>query len=347
MFISGIGIIFTRGRGINCFENALKQGWVGPLWTGSFPAYRVAKETLSDAALSKRIRRADKFSKMAVLSAFDAYKDSGITLNNNEKLGIILATAFGPHTTTFSFIDDILDYGDANVSPTKFSNSVHNAAASYISTVLESRGPTVTLTDFSYPFQNALLLADSWLKEKRCKHVLCGCVDELSAVMEYACKMKLKTAEDGKIKPFMFSDCPVSVLGEGGVFFLLSEETCDNNYGEVTEISFSRESMHNPDIIIIDADGMAGDESGYEKISDDNLPAAGYSPVFGSMKIGSAFNFAAASLMLKNQLIYKSPVLDNHLRVNLCSSTRESNITGINCIRISRSEKISIINIQK
>nr|CBX31104.1 hypothetical protein N47_E46160 [uncultured Desulfobacterium sp.] len=329
------------------FENALKQGWTDPFWTDSFPAYRVAKEVLSDAALSKKIRRADKFSKMAVYSAFDAFKDSGITLNNNETLGIILSTAFGPHTTTFSFIDDILDYGDAGVSPTKFSNSVHNAAASYISTVLGSCGPTVTLTDFSYPFQNALLLAESWLKEKRCKHVLFGCVDELSTVMEYACKIKMKTAEDGKIRPFMFSDCPVSVLGEGGVFFVLSDEKCNNNYAEVTEISFIGEIKNNYDITIIDADGMAGDESGYENITANGLPVAGYSPVFGSMKIGSAFNFAAACLMLKNQHIYKSPVLDNRIQVNLCPSTKEANITGINCVRICRSDKISIINLQK
>lgn len=347
MFISGIGIIFTRGRGIDSFENALMQGWTDPSWTDSFPAYRVAKEVLSDAALSKKIRRADKFSKMAVFSALDAFKDSGITLNSNETIGIILATAFGPHTTTFSFIDDILDYGDAGVSPTKFSNSVHNAAASYISTVLGSCGPTVTLTDFLYPFQNALLLAESWLKEERCKHVLCGCVDELSVVMEYACKMKMKTAEDGKIRPFLFSDCPVSVLGEGAAFFMLSEEKCKNNYGEVSEIKLFGESKNNPDIIIIDADGMTGDESDYEKISNTGLPLAGYSPVFGSMKIGSAFNFAAASLMLKKQHVYRCPVLDNHSQMNLCSSTSETNITGINCVRICRSDQISIINIKK
>ncbi len=47
-----------------------------------------------------------------------------------------MATAFGPHVTTFNFLDDILDHGDAAVSPTTFSNSVHNAAASYIAMAL-------------------------------------------------------------------------------------------------------------------------------------------------------------------------------------------------------------------
>ena len=345
MFISGIGIVFTRGRGIDSFEKALKEGWRAPSWTGSLPVYRVSQETLADASLTKKIRRADKFTKMALFSAFDAYMNSGIIAENNEKLGIILSTAFGPHSTTFSFIDDMLDYGDANVSPTKFSNSVHNAAVSYVSSVLGIRGPTVTLAQFSFPFQNALILAGLWLNEGRCEHVLCGCVDELNTVMEYACKMKLKTATDGKIMPFMFSPAPLSVPGEGGAFFMLSKEKCENNYGEVTGISFSGKTNGKPDITIIDTDGMTGDETGYRETAYSTV--AGYSPLFGSMLIGSAFNFAAASLMLKKQIAYECPVPDNASGVKTYSSTLPAIINEINCVRICRSEKSAIIKLQK
>lgn len=347
MFISGIGIVFTRGRGIDSFENALKEGWREPSWTGLIPAYRVSPETLTDASLTKKIRRADKFTRMALFSAFDAYTNSGIIAENNEKLGIILSTAFGPHSTTFSFIDDILDYGDANVSPTKFSNSVHNAAASYVSSVLGSRGPTVTLAQFSFPFQNALILAGLWLNEGRCEHVLCGCVDELNAVMEYACKMKLKTTTDGKIMPFMFSPAPLSVPGEGGAFFMLSKKKCGNNYGEVTGISFSGKTNGKPDITIIDTDGMTGDETFYRETANSGSMTAGYSPVFGSMLIGSAFNFAAASLMLKNQIAYECPVPDNSSGIKLCTATAEAGIDRINCVKFCGSEKTSTIKMQK
>lgn len=345
MFISGIGIVFTRGRGVDSFEKALKEGWREPSWTGLIPAYRVSQETLTDASLTKKTRRADKFTRMALFSAFDAYVNSGIITENNERLGIILSTAFGPHSTTFSFIDDILDYGDANASPTKFSNSVHNAAVSYVSSVLGSRGPTVTLAQFSFPFQNALALADIWLNEGRCEHVLCGCVDELNAVMEYACKMKLKTAEDGKIRPFIFSSSPLSVPGEGGAFFMLSKEKCENNYGEVTGISFSGKTNGKPDITVIDTDGMTGDETGYREMANSNMAA--FSPIFGSMLTGSAFNFAAASLMLKNQVAYNCPVPDNPSGAKICSSDFSAGINEINCIRICRSEKTAVIKIIK
>ena len=347
MFISGIGIVFTRGRGIDSLEKALNQGWASPSLTGLIPTYRVSQETLTDTSLSKKIRRADRFSRMAVLSAVDACRDSCITVNEMGKLGIVLSTAFGPHSTTFSFIDDILDYGDANVSPTKFSNSVHNAAASYVSSVLGSRGPTVTLSQFSFPFQNALILAGLWLNEGRCEHVLCGCVDELNAVMEYVCKMKLKTATDGKIMPFMFSPAPLSVPGEGGAFFMLSKEKCGNNYGEVTGISFSGKINGKPDITIIDSDGMTGDETLYRETADSGSMIAGYSPLFGSMLVGSAFNFAAASLMLKNQLAYECPVPDNSSGIKLCAATSEASIDRINCVKICGSGKISTIKMQK
>ena len=106
------------------------------------------------------MRRADKLSKMAVLAAADALQDSGLE-NAKQRTGIILATSFGAHQTTFDFLDDIIDYGEAQVSPTTFSNSVHNAAVSYIASVLDITGPTLTVTRFSFPFQSALQLAQA------------------------------------------------------------------------------------------------------------------------------------------------------------------------------------------
>ena len=147
MHIAGMGIVFNRGRGLANLEKALAEGWVKPSATcrshpglkegqvspsPSEPVYRVPTEAITDKQVLKEARRADNFTKMATLAAYDALIDSGIPEQSKQKLGIILATAFGPHVTTFSFLDDILTYGDAGVSPTLFSHSVHNAAASYI-----------------------------------------------------------------------------------------------------------------------------------------------------------------------------------------------------------------------
>ena len=73
MNIAGIGIVYTRGRGIGCFDSALQEGWVSPSFInhssvkdGVLPVYTVQKENLKDKEISVKIRRADKFTKCPV-----------------------------------------------------------------------------------------------------------------------------------------------------------------------------------------------------------------------------------------------------------------------------------------
>jgi 3-oxoacyl-[acyl-carrier-protein] synthase II len=356
MNIAGIGIISTRGRGIDSLDIALRQGWVAPSQTKSrndqnvfYPAYRVKKEIINDITILKKIRRADRFSKMAVLAAHDAVVDSGIQINHKEsEIGIILATAFGPHVTTFRFLDDIIDYGDGSVSPTTFSHSVHNAAASYISTLLNSRGPTVTITQFASPIHQAFILAQAWLNEGRCKYVLLGCVDECGKVMSYICNQKLRITNDGKIRPFNFSASPSAVPGEGSIFFMTTLEKCKNTYCEMIQVSLTNHDIKgNSDMYIIEADGMAGDETTYRNKVPADILTGGYAPIFGSMKIVTAFHCAASALMLKKQIRYACPVQDNPYGLNLITKTESAEIKQICCIRKNCANETSIIRLMR
>ena len=230
--VAGIGVVFARGRGIGSLEEALRTGWVAPSRKPvasspekMIPVYSVEEKTITDKAVLKKMRRADRFSKMAVLAAWDAVKDGGIEIDEGgASLGIILATAFGPQVTAFRFLDEIIDHGDASVSPTLFSHSVHNAAASYVASALGNHGPTLTVTQFGWSFHQALILARAWIHEGRCENVLVGSVEECGTVMEYICSKKLEIAEDGRIRPFEFSPSPSAVPGEGSVFLLLTGE---------------------------------------------------------------------------------------------------------------------------
>ena len=241
MNIAGIGMVSARGRGIAALEHALEQGWIPPvevdvkgLPSGRLPVYAVPQEILADKTVLAKARRADRFTRMAVLAASDALQESGLGATvDKSRLGIIVATALGPHATTFSFLDGILDFGDAAVSPTAFSHSVHNAAASYIAMTLEARGPTLTVTHFHFAFHQAVLLAQTWLDDGRCDAVLVGTVDELGAVMQNVCGRMAKVASDGHIKPFGFSAAPESVPGEGSAFFLLTRDPAGAGYGTI------------------------------------------------------------------------------------------------------------------
>jgi 3-oxoacyl-[acyl-carrier-protein] synthase II len=212
MYIAGLGIVFSGGRGIPDFKKALSQGW-----NNANQGKNIAKEIISDKIVLKEARRADDFTKMAVLAAVDAFVDSGLGAEAKKSLGIILATSLGPHVTTFKFLDDILTYGDNGVSPTLFSHSVHNAAVSYIASNLGSHGPTLTVTQFADSFSQALFIAESWLEENRCSNILVGSVDQLGNEMEY-----ILTAKAPELLPI-----------EGSVFFLLTKNESINKYPSI------------------------------------------------------------------------------------------------------------------
>lgn len=343
MNVLGIGIIFSGGREIDRYEDALRLGWQRP---GEYdipriqkrlPVHAVNAEDIADKVLLKKIRRADKLSKMAVLAASDAVHDSGVESIRN-RMGIILSTAFGAHQTTFDFLDDIIDYGEVQVSPTVFSNSVHNAAVSYIASALDITGPTLTVTRFSFPFQSALQLAQVWLLDQRCDYVLVGVADQCGEVMRYIFDRKLGTAADGKVRPFHFSPPSPPVPGEGSVFFVVSGKSSENAYCSIDDIAFNGGLEHKgaSDIDIIDSDGTLTDGTVYLKALSPTVPAAAYSPLFGSIMTGSAFHCAAGALMIKKQMRYANPVLENPHGVHLLDVTEPAKIDlirsiGYNC----------------
>ena len=356
MNVAGIGVVFARGRGIEALEEALRKGWSPPsrrevtsLPGKTMSVYSVGENTIKDRAVLKNMRRADRFSKMAVLAGFDAVRDSGVaTGEGGASLGIILATAFGPQVTAFRFLDEIIDYGDSNVSPTLFSHSVHNAAASYVASVLGNRGPTLTVTQFGLSFQEALILARAWIQEGRCENVLVGSVEECGTVMEYICSEKLKMAEDGRISPFEFSSSPSAVPGEGSVFLLLSGEERPKRYCGLRSVYLDHEpSDGDSDLRILDADGMSGDETCYQEIARQGPLVAGYSPLFGSMMTGSAFHCASAALMLRNQTRYACPVQDNPHGIRLCTSTEQKKLERIQCVKYSCLRERAVIELER
>ena len=355
MIILGTGIIFSQGMGVEALERALCSGWVKPSEIDvprseglKRPVYQVDLDAVPDRTLLKKIRRADKLSKMSVLAAADAIADCGIADIHRKKVGIILATAFGAQVTTFEFLDGILDYGDTAVSPTTFSNSVHNAAASYVSSSLNIQGPTLTITQFRFSFQSALQLAQTWLAQGRCDYLLVGAVDQYGDVLGYISEQKLNTAADGRIKPFAFNPT-CQVPGEGALFFLLGNDSTDNAYCKVNAVYTCGDPDGGKpvDINLIDADGMLPDESAYLESLTPDIHTSAYSPIFGSMMIGGAFNLAAGALMLKKQTQYAAPVQDNPHGLRLLNETRPAHIGSIRSIGCNCFGESSVVYLSK
>jgi 3-oxoacyl-[acyl-carrier-protein] synthase II len=333
MYITGLGMLGSFGRGINAFTANIEK--LDSSSTCSLTHdYCVDKSILKDKVLSKKLRRADKFTKMAVLATHDSLVDgeaySELSKFNLDRTGLILATAFGPHNTNFSFLDDILEYGENNVSAIKFSHSVHNAAASYIALLFNITGPTVTVTQFKFPIQHALNLASCWLNDNICDNVLVCCVDERGAVFDIAAEYKLNISRTNKLNPLNYSNNATVVPSEGSLCFLLQNENKSHiPYCEISKIAFENISSADTDIdlYIIGADGIPSDESDYKKLLSMNKPLTAYTPIYGSMLIGSAFDCAIGAIKLKNRKI--PPVPSDIFTIGCCKLDCNKNISSI------------------
>jgi len=329
MYISGIGMVSAFGRGIDNCAKILREAIIPE-------AYHVNQDIISAGKLPRRMRRADKFSKMATLAAMDAVEDSKFDVKKKPgSLGIVLSTAFGPHVTTFKFLDDLVTYGEENVSPITFSHSVHNAAVSYITSAIENQGPAITIAGFVFAFHQALLVARSWLDEKRCENVLVGCVDERGEVSDAIISDKMGRERGFNIKPFDFSANASMSPSEGAVFFMVTDDVSKKNYCKVDRVLHGAfaEDKKESGMYILDTDGLSGDETPYIGMKEKKAMVSGYSPLFGSTPGLSAFHCAVAALTIKNQRVYASPVQDNPHGLNLCSLGKNMDIDSVACIK--------------
>jgi 3-oxoacyl-[acyl-carrier-protein] synthase II len=296
MFIRNSGILAPFGYGVECFKSAIAHG-------GKFEynEYTIGKKQLLTKRISPKLRRADRFTKMSVIAAHDALTGrpelEGI---DRSRVGIIMCTAFGPHATTFKFLDDILQFGDDNASAITFSHSVHNAAASYIALALGITGPTTTLTQFHNPFEHGIMLAECWLNENRCDYILLCMCDERGQVFDYIAQQKLEITETPKSFDF---DTQKVTPSEGSVALLLQREKEEGR----CELKFSNSDEQNIPRIF----NSNGTSRSIELPT--NQPCYNLSPCYGTLLGSVAFDIVFATLLLENPQLEIAPELQRNI----------------------------------
>ncbi|MCD6534319.1 MAG: beta-ketoacyl synthase chain length factor [Deltaproteobacteria bacterium] len=312
--IHGIGPVGAFGAGLDELRAALKgEKKVEPEFTeietnrgfDNLPIFRASTKTLTRFIKSRELRRLDHFSRMALLGACLACEDSGQELIG-ERTGLIVASAYGASATTFSFLDSVIEDGDALASPTLFSNSVHNAAAAHIAKHLKITGPNLSLTQGRLSVPMALLTAAQWLAEGRVDTVLCGAVDEYCDVLGYCWQSygnrKKTTAEENH----HYSPQPdgLSGPGEGSLFFQL-KRTQETNapYGYLEKIELNSPKLQNDVPFIYSPDACS--KNSELRFSQFNLHLPiDLAQICGFLPTVLAFDLAAAATMLYDQTLY-------------------------------------------
>jgi 3-oxoacyl-(acyl-carrier-protein) synthase len=185
---SGIGIIGPFGRGADAYRAALAGAYPPPAaWPGCDhgpSCLRIPDALLSTPDLGREGKRADRLTRMLLAAALDAASAADLGLASAQaSTGLILATGLGPHAISFRFLDDLLDFGQEQPSPTSFAHSVHNAPLHYLSRALGITGPSLTVTGFVHAFPSAWSLATDWLANCECRQVMIVAGDELGKAM--------------------------------------------------------------------------------------------------------------------------------------------------------------------
>jgi 3-oxoacyl-[acyl-carrier-protein] synthase II len=338
--IRGIGAVGGFGIGIDSLESALVKGGVGHQWIEfettrgqlRIPGYRADTSALTQFVPIRVLRRMAHNSRIALTGAFSALADAAMMDSKQRgRLGIIVATGYGATCNNYDFQHLSDDGADFSGSPTKFSNSVHNAAAANISIALGDRGPNHSVSHLSMSFPTALLTALQWLREDRVDTVLVGGVDEFSKALGYARQLMPATDSDGARMP---------LIGEGASFFVLSsaEGASSSPYGVIEHVSVEH-AFRNPSLLPhAAAHILAVQELALPDRINDRLPPdarlAAYAHLYGIIPVAAAFDLAVAALSLKLGTLFPSmPLPDDAARPSIIRSAQPLKQGSICCFQ--------------
>jgi len=317
--IEGIGVVGGFGCGISDLSRAL-NGSVAPpgtlnVSTGSgpieIPAFRADTSPLKEFVPARTLRRIDHFSRLALLGGNLALADAGLAETEHHRLGVIIASGYGASGATYAFLRSFINDGDICASPTYFANSVHNSAAAHISIQLGSMGPNLTVTHFHLSVPSALATARLWLAEERVQRVLFGAVDELSDLIGYIRYRTRDAAPDAPMTPLR-TEMETSIPAEGAAFLLLTRESaarggyCALDASTTGSLPISGHPIPEPGLLVLGADGCRESGRRYAAVAQ-NSRIACYTPLYGSMPAGPAFDVAAGALILKGGRVFPSP----------------------------------------
>ena len=126
MQINGLGLVGGFGCGRDDLQRALLQGSAPlsqvELRGHQFPLLQAETASLETYLNKRGLRRIDHFSRLALLGAFEAMADADLGGVDPNRIGLVIGSGYGALTTTFKFLDSVLDDGDTCASPTAFSN---------------------------------------------------------------------------------------------------------------------------------------------------------------------------------------------------------------------------------
>ncbi len=313
--IKGVGVVGGFGCGMEQLHHSLVKGKSAPTTISikTIGGVIVTPALLADTSRliafvdKKALRRTDHYTRLALLGCYLALQDAAMLDQQRKRMGIIVATGYGATCNVSDFRHPLTNGDDLGGSPTRFSNSAHNAAAANIAISLNEKGPNLSINDYDMSMPAAVLTACQWLEEGRADAVLVGGVDEYCHAMGYY-RHRLNGKEGGELSiPREYA-----IIGEGAVFFYLSLQGNEPApYGYIEDVQmgrYGRTALRVPEnsVFLTNTDGYSGRDHEYANILGPQTRTASYTPLYGGIPVGLGFDMALAALSLRNNAFYPS-----------------------------------------
>ncbi len=180
--VIGLGIVSKVGEREH-LENLLTKDLIN---TALLPSEKILPIDFSNYQniSPQLIRRMSHFAKLSLLSAGRALKDSGVDVTG-KSIGIIQGSVYGPIISGIQAFDELIDFGDNQLSPTNFSGSVFNTSATYLSLAFGIQGSTLAHTSGMDTLANSLFTASNWLESGAADYIIMGIGDEYTSFFDH------------------------------------------------------------------------------------------------------------------------------------------------------------------
>jgi 3-oxoacyl-[acyl-carrier-protein] synthase II len=268
----------------------------------------------------KMIRRMSRIIKMGVAAAMECLQEAGIKTPD----AIVTGTAYGCLEDTGVFLKKMVEQKEEMLTPTAFIQSTHNTIGAQIALLLQCHKYNNTFVHRGFSFESALLDAMMLLEENTATNVLVGAVDEITDISHAILSRFGLYKKDTIVNSDLYQvSSRGSIAGEGAAFFLLTNQSAENNYAAIDgvhsfykpagikEIAMQATSfLSSRSLTINDIDliitGRNGDKKGdmiYRQLADavfKNIPAIPYKHLCGEYPTSTAFALWLAVSVIKN-----------------------------------------------
>ncbi|MBS1646978.1 MAG: beta-ketoacyl synthase chain length factor [Bacteroidetes bacterium] len=214
--------MYINGKACISHQNSVEEDFfIEQAALSSNPLAKAQEPLYKNYISSTLLRRMSHGVKMGATAATISLQKAGAETVD----AVITGTGLGCFEDTDVFLRELITNQEQTLSPTAFIQSTHNTIAGQIALIFKCHGYNLTYTQQGHSFENALFDAHLFLKENEQAKVLVGGVDEITD--SYG---QLFEAEEA------FKKNKVA-LGEGAVFFVLSNTKTVNTKAKVEGIS--------------------------------------------------------------------------------------------------------------